>query len=113
MQIQVQDKPVKRTKILNSLYFKVYAIKSDKTYLLKDAFLSAAKEQDIYLNEIPEFTNLRQVLNPMRAYFHLELPHEDDESKTERFLCEIRSAFPLNYGRLASLSLSLLISSRD
>jgi hypothetical protein len=76
----------------------------DKSYLLKDAFMSMAKDQDIYLNEIPEFTNLKQVLNTNRPFFHLELPGDEDDSKTdgfksERFLCEIRGSFPLNYGR--------------
>ena len=87
---------------------KVYAIRADKQYLLKDAFLSGAKDQDIYLNEIPEFTNLKQVLGSNRAFFHLELPLEEDDEKEEdnenrlkfeRFLCEIRGSFPLNFGR--------------
>jgi hypothetical protein len=75
----------------------------DKSYLLKDAFFSMAKDQDIHLNEIPEFTNLKQVLNTNRPFFHLELPSDEDdksaEFKSERFLCEIRGSFPLNYGR--------------
>lgn len=99
---------------------KVYAVRSDKSYLLKDAFMSAAKDQDVKLNEIPEFTNLKQVLRPNQAYFYLELPadedidpkrkrpansdnDDDDDRKSsgsyERYLCEIRGHFPLNYGR--------------
>lgn len=96
----------------------VFAIRSDKSYLLKDAFMSAARDQEIRLNEIPEFTNLKQVLRPNQSFFYLELPadedfdpkrkrqlDEDDEESNkaansyERFLCEIRGHFPLNFGR--------------
>ena len=96
------------------MQIQVYAIKADKSYLLKDAFMSMAKEQDINLNEIPEFTSLKQVLNTSRPFFHLELPNEDNDVesqemsssvgfRSERFLCEIRGSFPLNFGRYSNL----------
>jgi hypothetical protein len=101
----------------------------DKAFMLKDAFLSVAKDQDVRLNEIPAFTNLKQVLRSNQAYFYLELPADDDEEydsrkggpkrsqdeakkegkeiSFERYLCEIRGPhFPLNFGRLLILFLS-------
>ena len=75
------------------------AIRADKSYLLKDTFLSMAKEQDIHLNEIPSMTNLKQVLRPSQSYFYLELPPEDESESHNRYLCEIRGNFNMNYGR--------------
>jgi hypothetical protein len=81
----------------------VFALKADKQYLLKDAFLSGAKTEGVRLDEIPEFTNLKQVIGTNRAFFHLELPNDDEEDsnalKFDRFLCEIRGGFPINFGR--------------
>ena len=87
----------------------------DKSYLLKDAFMSAAQDQDVRLNEIPEFTNLKQVLRPNQAFFYLELPVDEDvdpkrkrpaddedthkAAAYERYFSEIRGHFPLNFGR--------------
>lgn len=98
------------------MQIQVYAIHIDKCYLLKDAFMSAAKEQDVRLNEIPEFTNLKQILSPNQPFYYLEIPNEDDDddrnsssaSKSKltksvgvtRYLCEVRgSHFPINFGR--------------
>lgn len=84
---------------------KVFAVKADKAYLLKDAFFSVGTEQNINLNEIPQFTNLKQVLRQNQSFFYLELPNEDlEESSSKlnntRFLWEIRgNSFPLNFGR--------------
>ena len=70
--------------------------------------MSMTKEQDIDLDEIPRFTNLKQVLRPNQSFFYLELPceveQEEEETKDkfvcDRFLCEIRTAnFPMNFGR--------------
>jgi hypothetical protein len=80
----------------------VLAVGMDKSYLLKDAFMSFAKDQDVHLNEIPEFTNLKQVLNANHSFYYLELPNEQEDSLTShvRYLCEIRGHhFPLNFGR--------------
>ena len=76
------------------------AIRADKVYLLRDAFVGAAKEQDIHLNEIPEMTNLKQVLRSHQSFYYLELPDEDGPNHV-RYLNEIRGHhFPLNFGRL-------------
>lgn len=67
--------------------------------------MSIAKEQEIHLNEIPQFTNLKQVFSENQPYFYLELPTEDakpDEDATfDRYLSEIRGygSFPINFGR--------------
>ncbi|RNA42364.1 CWF19 1 [Brachionus plicatilis] len=87
------------------MQIQVYAIRADKTYLLKDAFMSMAQNQDIYLDEIPQMTNLKQILEPNRPFFYLELPNEElhagsrSEMDTTRYLCEIRGGFPINFGR--------------
>lgn len=74
--------------------------------MLKDAFFSIAKKQDVHLNEIPQFTNLKQVLGQNQSFYYLELPNEDEKTDDEnkfvfdRYLSEIRSYnFPLNFGR--------------
>lgn len=73
----------------------VFAISNDKAFFLKDAFMGASQQQNIELNEIPEFTDLQQILEPNRPYFYLELPNNDG-----RYLCEITSReFPINFGR--------------
>ena len=85
------------------LQIQVMAVGEDKSYLLKDAFMSLAKEQDVYLNEIPEFTNLKQVLRPTNLFYYLELPNDRNDNaglSHSRYLCEIRgNHFPLNFGR--------------
>lgn len=87
------------------MQIQVYAIRADKTYLLKDAFMSMSQDQDIYLNEIPQMTNLKQILEPNRPFFYLEIPNEElydgsrGEVDTTRYLCEIRGGFPINFGR--------------
>lgn len=73
---------------------KVFAVPNDKVFLLKDAFTSLAEQQGIELNEIPAFSDLKQILSPNQPYFYLELPEKEG-----RFLCEIRGSFPINYGR--------------
>ena len=66
-----------------------------KAYLLKDAFIHAAKEQKIHLNEIPTFTNLKQVLEKKHNFYYLELPCDEDEDPEkyvcDRYLVEIRN----------------------
>jgi hypothetical protein len=67
--------------------------------------VSVGKEQNINLNEIPQFTNLKQVLRQNQSFFYLELPNEDleysaDKLNNTRYLWEIRgNSFPLNFGR--------------
>jgi len=65
--------------------------------------LHAAKEQSIYLNEIPAFTNLKQVLEKKNSFYYLELPCEEennDKYLCDRYLVEIKGkSFPLNFGR--------------
>ena len=85
------------------MQIQMMALREDKSYLLKDAFMSMAKEQDVYLNEIPDMTNLKQVLRSSQSFYYLELPNDDNENSMlthSRFLCEIRgNHFPINFGR--------------
>jgi hypothetical protein len=85
------------------MQIQMMALREDKSYLLKDAFMSMAKEQDVHLNEIPDMTNLKQVLRPSQSFYYLELPNDDNESSMlthSRYLCEIRgNHFPINFGR--------------
>jgi hypothetical protein len=86
------------------MQIQVYAIRADKSYLLRDAFMSMASEQDVHLNEIPQMTNLKQILEPNKPFYYLELPNEEADTKScglgmQRFLCEIRGGFPINFGR--------------
>lgn len=66
--------------------------------------MSIAKEQGVNLNEIPQFTNLKQVLGQNQSFYYLELPSEEESNESQlcldRYLCEIKSYnFPLNFGR--------------
>ena len=64
--------------------------------------MSAAKEQSVRLNEIPQFTNLKQVMSKSQPFYYLELPSEEESKDSytcDRYLCEIRSNFPMNFGR--------------
>jgi len=85
------------------MQIQVFALRADKSYLLKDAFMSSAKTQNVHLNEIPQFTNLKQVIEKKHPFYYLELP--SDEESEEKFICdrylaEIRGGgFPLNFGR--------------
>lgn len=90
------------------MQIQVYAIRADKSYLLKDAFMSLARDQDVKLNEIPELTNLKQILKPIQPFYYLELPNEEEDRQKNsnstnlnlsRYLCEIRGPFPINFGR--------------
>jgi hypothetical protein len=84
-----------------------FAVKMDKIYLLKDSFLSVAKEHQIQLNEIPKNTNLKQVLEKHHSFFYLELPNEENDksdstfiTNCDRYLSPIRTQqFPINFGR--------------
>jgi hypothetical protein len=65
--------------------------------------MGASQAQNIELNEIPEFTDLQQILEPNRPFFYLELPNNDG-----RYLSEITSRdFPINFGRFLNLILKL------
>ncbi len=57
--------------------------------------MGASTQQNIELDEIPEFSDLKQILEPNKPYFYLELPNNEG-----RYLCEIKSReFPINFGR--------------
>ena len=69
--------------------------------------MSMAKEENVNLNEIPDFTNLKQVLDSNQPFYYLEIPSEDAEKcfSHVRYLCEIRgNHFPMNFGRLKLIS---------
>jgi len=98
------------------MQIQVLALPIDKSYLLKDSFLSIAKEQDVYLNEIPQFTNLKQVLNQNQPFYLLELPAEDNDNNNDdgdhvfdKYLCEIRHNFPINFGRYVFLEIIIYV----
>lgn len=65
--------------------------------------MSGAKAQKVHLNEIPQFTNLKQVIEKKHPFYYLELPGEDQSDEkyiSDRYLAEIRNnGFPLNFGR--------------
>ena len=75
----------------------------DKSYLIKDAFLHADKEQKVYLNEIPKFTVLKQVIEKKQPFYYLELPCEEEDPEKyicDKYLVEIKgNNFPINFGR--------------
>lgn len=85
------------------MQIQVFAMRYDKSYLIKDAFLHAAKEQKVYLNEIPKFTVLKQVIERKQAFYYLELPSEEEDAEKyicDKYLVEIKgSNFPMNFGR--------------
>lgn len=69
------------------------AIPETKEDLVKEVFIEMATMQSITLDEVPPHGELRQVVQPGKPYFFLELP------KNERFVSHIRGRFPLQFGR--------------
>ena len=65
--------------------------------------MSSAKTQNVHLNEIPQFTNLKQVIEKKHPFYYLELPSDEQSEEKfiyDRYLAEIRGGgFPINFGR--------------
>lgn len=75
------------------LQIQCVAIPSEKENLAREIFLEMASMQSITLDELPDHAELRQVVRPGSPYFLLELPQK------QRFICNIRGRFPLQFGR--------------
>ena len=75
------------------LQIQCVAIPSAKENLAREIFLEMASMQSITLDELPDHAELRQVVRPGSPYFLLELPQK------QRFVCNIRGRFPLQFGR--------------
>jgi len=75
------------------LQIQCVAIPSEKENLAKEVFLEMASMQSITLDELPDHAELRQVVRSGSPYFLLELPRK------QRFVCNIRGRFPLQFGR--------------
>ncbi|XP_072327786.1 CWF19-like protein 1 isoform X2 [Scyliorhinus torazame] len=60
---------------------------------IKEAFIVQAEEQQMELLEIPEHSDLKQIIQPGSAYFYVEL------DSGEKLLHRIKRQFPLQFGR--------------
>ncbi|XP_048410021.2 CWF19-like protein 1 isoform X1 [Stegostoma tigrinum] len=60
---------------------------------IKEAFIVQAEEQQMELLEIPEHSDLKQIIPPGSAYFYVEL------DSGEKLLHRIKKQFPLQFGR--------------
>lgn len=60
---------------------------------IKDAFIEQAQEQQIELLEIPERSDLKQIVQPGVPYFFVEL------DTGEKLFHRIKKIFPLQFGR--------------
>ncbi|XP_043569496.1 CWF19-like protein 1 isoform X4 [Chiloscyllium plagiosum] len=68
-------------------------IQSCTTEDIKEAFIVQAEEQRMELLEIPEHSDLKQIIQPGSAYFYVEL------DSGEKLLHRIKKHFPLQFGR--------------
>ncbi|XP_023655894.1 CWF19-like protein 1 isoform X2 [Paramormyrops kingsleyae] len=69
---------------------------------IKEAFVVQAQEQQIELLEIPEHTDLKQMVQPGTPYFYVEL------DTGEKLFHRIKKNFPLQFGREVLASEALL-----
>ncbi|XP_078276031.1 CWF19-like protein 1 isoform X1 [Rhinoraja longicauda] len=60
---------------------------------IKEAYIVQAEEQQMELLEIPEHSDLKQIIQPGSAYFYVELDNE------EKLFHRIKKQFPLQFGR--------------
>ncbi|XP_040295132.1 CWF19-like protein 1 [Bufo bufo] len=60
---------------------------------IKETFISQAQEQNIELLEIPEHTDIKQIVQPGTPYFYVELDNG------EKLFHRIKKNFPLQFGR--------------
>ncbi|XP_072197050.1 CWF19-like protein 1 isoform X3 [Excalfactoria chinensis] len=69
---------------------------------IKECFITQAQEQQIELLEIPEHSDITQVVHPGTPYFYVEL------DTGEKLFHRIRGSFPLQFGRAVLASGALL-----
>ncbi|NXG51521.1 C19L1 protein, partial [Psilopogon haemacephalus] len=69
---------------------------------IKESFITQAQEQQIELSEIPEHSDIMQVVQPGTPYFYVEL------DTGEKLFHRIRGRFPLHFGRSVLASEALL-----
>ncbi|XP_065605270.1 CWF19-like protein 1 isoform X1 [Cyrtonyx montezumae] len=69
---------------------------------IKECFITQAQEQQIELLEIPEHSDITQVVRPGTPYFYVEL------DTGEKLFHRIRGSFPLQFGRAVLASDALL-----
>lgn len=77
------------------LQIQVVPVPRDTVQDIKDTFTECAESAGIELQELPKFTDIREVIPPDTPYFYAELP------TGERLLHRIREKFPLQFGREA------------
>uniref|UniRef100_A0A669QNU1 CWF19-like protein 1 n=1 Tax=Phasianus colchicus TaxID=9054 RepID=A0A669QNU1_PHACC len=69
---------------------------------IKECFITQAQEQQMELLEIPEHSDITQVVQPGTPYFYVEL------DTGEKLFHRIRGSFPLQFGRAVLASGALL-----
>ncbi|KAG8579778.1 hypothetical protein GDO81_011051 [Engystomops pustulosus] len=69
---------------------------------IKESFIVQAQEQNIELLEIPEHTDLKQIVQPGTPYFYVEL------DSGEKLFHRIKKNFPLQFGREVLASEAIL-----
>uniref|UniRef100_V9KJE3 CWF19-like protein 1 n=1 Tax=Callorhinchus milii TaxID=7868 RepID=V9KJE3_CALMI len=69
---------------------------------IKEAFIVQAEEQQMELLEIPEHSDLKQIIQPGSAYFYVELENGD------KLFHRIKKQFPLQFGREVLASEAIL-----
>ncbi|GAB6026563.1 hypothetical protein CHUAL_012979 [Chamberlinius hualienensis] len=84
------------------LQIQVIPLPENKEPILKQTFMDIADCQSLTLNEIPAYTDLKQIVQPAVPYFYVELP------KGEKLFHRIKGSFPLQFGREVLASPPLL-----
>ncbi|KAM3927554.1 CWF19-like protein 1 [Leptodactylus fuscus] len=69
---------------------------------IKESFIVQAQEQNIELLEIPEHTDIKQIVQPGTPYFYVELDNG------EKLFHRIKKNFPLQFGREVLASEAIL-----
>ncbi|XP_069619506.1 CWF19-like protein 1 isoform X1 [Ranitomeya imitator] len=69
---------------------------------IKESFIVQAQEQNMELLEIPEHTNIKQIVQPGTPYFYVELDNG------EKLFHRIKKNFPLQFGREVLASEAIL-----
>uniref|UniRef100_A0A8C5MAF0 CWF19-like protein 1 n=1 Tax=Leptobrachium leishanense TaxID=445787 RepID=A0A8C5MAF0_9ANUR len=69
---------------------------------IKETFIVQALEQNLELLEIPEHTDIKQIVQPGAAYFYVEL------DSGEKLFHRIKKTFPLQFGREVLASEAIL-----
>ncbi|XP_063303894.1 CWF19-like protein 1 [Pelobates fuscus] len=77
-------------------------LQSCTTEDIKETFIVQAQEQNIELLEIPEHTDIKQIVQPGTPYFYVEL------DSGEKLFHRIKKNFPLEFGREVLASEAML-----